>query len=70
MNVVFGFFSKNIEDGWFRKCYSHENNTLLDRSKLVCIEDDLEKQEDIFNETDVIESCSREGMKMMDILQV
>ena len=42
--------------------YAHENNTLLDRSKLVCTWDDMTKLIDILNKTDDIESCSRESM--------
>ena len=45
-----------------RYFYAHENNTLLDRSKLVCTHDDLAKLKDFLNQTDVIESCSRERM--------
>ena len=49
--------------GWrFRYFYAHENNTLLDRSKLVWTHDDMSKLKDFLNKTDVIESCSREGM--------
>ena len=40
VNLAFGFVSKNNEDGGFRYFYPHENNTLLDRSKLVCTHDD------------------------------
>ena len=58
----FGFILKNIDDGGFRYFYAHENNTLLDRSKLVCTHDDLAKLKDFLNQTDVIESCSRERM--------
>ena len=61
-NLAFGFILKNIEDRGFRYFYSHENNTLLDRSKLVCTHDDLTKLKKFFNKTDVIESCSRERM--------
>ena len=60
VNLVFGFILKSIEDGRFRYFYAHENNTLLDRSKLVCTHDDLAKLKDFLNKTDVIESCSRE----------
>ena len=60
VNLVFGFILKNIEDGEFRYFYAHENNTLLDRSKLVCTHDDLAKLKDFLNQTDVIEFCSRE----------
>ena len=57
---AFAFFLRNIEDGGSRYFYAHENNTLLDRSKLVCTRDDLAKLKGFFNKTDVIESCSRE----------
>ena len=63
VNLAFGLVLKNIEDGGFRYFYAHENNTLLDRSKLVCTHEDLEKLKDFLNETDVIESCSRERKK-------
>ena len=56
VNVVFGLSLKNTEDGGFRYFYAHENNTLLDRSKLVCTRDDLAKLEEFLNKTDVIES--------------
>ena len=62
VNLAFGFILKNIEDGGFRCFYAHENNTLLDLSKLVCTHDDLAKLKDFLNKTDVIESCSRERM--------
>ena len=62
VNLAFGFILENIEDGGFRYFYAHENNTLLDRSKLVCTHDDLAKLKDFLNQTDVIESCSRERM--------
>ena len=64
MNLAFGFFLKNIEDGGRRYFYAHENNTLLDRSKHVCTLDDLAKLKDFLNKTDVIESCSPERMKL------
>ena len=60
MILPFGFNLKNIEDGWFRYFYANENNTLLDRSKLVCSHDDLAKLKDFLKKTDVIKSCSRE----------
>ena len=64
MNLAFGFILKNIEDGGFRYFYSHENNTLLDRSKFVCTHDDLAKLKDFLNKTDVIESRSRERLNI------
>ena len=60
LNLDFGLNLKKIEDEGFRYFYAHENNTLLDRSKLVCTHDDLAKFKDFLNKTDAIESCSRE----------
>ena len=59
VNLAFGFILKNIEDGGFRYFDEHENNTLLDRSKLVSTHDDLATLKDFLNKTDVRESCSR-----------
>ena len=61
-NLAFGFILKNIEDGRFKNSCAHENNTLLDRSKLVCTHDNLAKLKDFLNKTDVIESCSQDKM--------
>ena len=60
VNLAYGFILKNIKDGGFRYFYAHENNTQLDRSKLVCTHDDFAKLKFFFNQTDVIESCSQE----------
>ena len=62
VNLIFGFILKNIEDGGFRFFYAHENNTLLDRSKLVCTRDNLAKLKGILIKFDVIESCSGERL--------
>ena len=58
----FCFILKNIEDGGFRYFHALENNTLLDRSKLVCTHENLAKLKDFPNKTEVIESCCRERM--------
>ena len=36
VNLSFGFILKNVEDGMCRYFYAHENNTIVERSKLVC----------------------------------
>ena len=54
MNLAFGFILKNIEDGAFRYFYAYENNTMLDRSRLVCTHDDLTKLKSFLNKTVVI----------------
>ena len=45
-NLALGFILKNIEDGKFRYFYAHENNTLLDQSKLVSNKNDMTKLKD------------------------
>ena len=65
MNLVFDFILKKIEGGEFRSFYAHENNALLDRSKLVCSHEDLAKVTDFLYKTDVIESCSQERRNTM-----
>ena len=58
VNLAFRLVLENLEDGGFRYFHAHENNTLPDRSKLVCTREDLAKLKDFFNKTDVIEPCS------------
>ena len=60
LNLALGFILKNIEDGKFRYFYAHENNTLLDQSKLVSNKDDMAKMKEILKKTDVVESCTKE----------
>ena len=60
LNLALGFILKNIEDGKFRYFYAHENNTLLEQSKLVSNKDNLAKLEKVLKKTDVIESCTKE----------
>ena len=60
LDLALGFILKNIEDGKFRYSYAHENNTLLEQSKLVSNKDDMTKLKKILKKTDVIESCTKE----------
>ena len=60
LNLALGFILKNVEDWKFRYFYAHENNTLLEQSKLVSNKDDMAKLKEILKKTDVIESCSKE----------
>ena len=60
LNLALGFILKIIEDGIFRYFYAHENNTLLEQSKLVSNKDDMAKLKEILKKTDVIESCTKE----------
>ena len=60
LTLALGFILKNIEDGKLRYFYAHENNILLEQSKLVSNTDDMVKLEEILKKTDVIESCTKE----------
>ena len=65
MNLAFSGFWFHSKKFWKTEdsdILAHENNSLLDRSKLVCTRDDLANVKDFLNKTDVKESCSRERM--------
>ena len=59
-NLALGFILKKIEDMKFRYFYAHENNSLLEQSKLVSNKDNMAKLKQILKKTDVIESCAKE----------
>ena len=60
VNLAFGFVLKNIEDGSCRYFFPHENNTLMERSKLVCTPDDITNLKDKLQKLDIVELCTRE----------
>ena len=41
VNLAFGFVLKNVEFGSCRYFHAHENNTVMERSKLVCTPDEI-----------------------------
>ena len=63
LNLALGFILRNIEDGKLRYFYAHENNTLLEQSKLVSNKDHMAKLKEVLKETDVIQSCTKERSK-------
>ena len=58
--LALGFILKKIEDGKFRYFFAHENNTLLEQSKIMSNKDDMAKLKEVLKKTDVIESCTKE----------
>ena len=69
--LALGFILKNIEDGKFRYFYVHENNTLLEQSKLVSNKDAMTKLKEILKKTDVIESCTkRKVQNEVEVFQI
>ena len=60
VNLAFGFVLKNIEDASCRYFYTYENNTLLEKSKLLSTGDDLEHNKTLLAGKDLTETCTRE----------
>ena len=60
LNLAFGFVLKNIEDGMCRYFYAHENNTVMEKSKLVCAPDDIANLKEKLQKMDIIDLCTRE----------
>ena len=58
VNLAFGFVLKNFEDGSCRFFYTHENNTLMERSKLVCTPDDIINLKEKLQKVDIVYLCS------------
>ena len=60
VNLAFGFVLKNVEDGSCRCFYAHENNTPMERSKLVCTPDDIINLKEKLQKMDNVHLCTRE----------
>ena len=60
VNLAFGIVLKNVEDGSCRFFYAHENNTLMERSKLVCTPDDITNLREKLHKMDIVDLCTRE----------
>ena len=59
VNLAFGFVLKNLEDGMCRYFYAHENNTIMERAKLVCTQADMTNLEDRMERMDFVDLCTR-----------
>ena len=59
-NLAFGFVLKFNEDGTCRFFYAHENNTVMERSKLVCTQADMTNLKHRMQKKDIVDICSRE----------
>ena len=69
VNIAFGFVLKKVEDGMCRYFYAHENNTIMEKSKLVCTLDDIVNLKEKIQKMDIIDLCTRENQYKMEILQ-
>ena len=60
VNLAFGFVLKYVEDGSCRYFYAHENNTVVERSKLVSTPDDITNLKEKLQKMDIVDLCTRE----------
>ena len=60
VNIAFGFVLKKIEGGMCRYFYAHENNTVMEKSKLVCAPDDIANLKEELQKMGIIDLCTRE----------
>ena len=59
VNLALGFVLKNIEDGMCKYFYAHENNIVMERSKLVCTQADMTNLKDRKQKMDIFDICTR-----------
>ena len=60
VNLAFRFVLKNVEDGSCRYVYAHENNTVMERSKLVCTPADMTNPKDRMQNMSFVDICTQE----------
>ena len=60
VNLAFGLKLKNVEDGSCRYFYTHENNTVMQRSKLVCTQADMTNLKHRMQKMDNVDISTRE----------
>ena len=60
VNLAFGFVLKKIEEGMCRYFYAHENNTIMERAKLLCTQADMTGLKTRMQKMDVVDICTRE----------
>ena len=60
VNLAFGFVLKIIEDGMCRYFYAHENNTIMETSKLVCTQADMNNLENRKQKRDIVDICTQQ----------
>ena len=70
VNLAFGFVLKNVEDGSSRPFYAHENNTVMERLKLVCTQADMTNLKDRMQRIDIVDFCTRESQYKLENLQI
>ena len=60
VNLAFGLVLKNFEHEMCRYFYVHENNTNMERTKLLCTQADMTHLKDRMQKLDIVDLCTRE----------
>ena len=60
INIALGFVLRNIKTGEYRYFYAHENNTLFEKSHLLCTKADLITIQGKVEKFDIVEQCTQE----------
>ena len=60
INIALGFVHRNLETGEYRYFYAHENNTLFEKSRLLCTKADLITIQGKVEKFDIVEQCTQE----------
>ena len=60
INSSLGFVLRNTEAGEYRYFYAHENNTLFEKSHLLCTKADLITIKGKVEKVDIVQQCSQE----------
>ena len=60
VKLAFGFVLKNIEDGMCSYFYAHENNTIMEKSKLVSTRADITNLKSRMQKMDIVDIFTRE----------
>ena len=60
INIPLGLVPRNIETGEYRFFYAHENNTVFEKSPLLCTKADLISIQGKVEKFDIVEQCTQE----------
>ena len=60
INIAVEFLRCNVETGEYRYYYAHENNTLFEKSHLLCTKADLITIQGKVEKFDIVEQCTQE----------
>ena len=60
INFALGFVLRNVETGDYWYYYAHENNTLFEKSQLLCTKADLITIQGKVEKFDIVEQCTQE----------